>query len=262
MAISKTALIDIINKHNDPNDSTRIFNIQSTSASNLFAGRFFGNIIIDGDDIVVMESDDTGEELYTLRTGMDNIDIVKYKTNAEMTNLVITIKRNLEKLEERPFILLDPKVSALVTKLKSTTVMGDRVTSEATFESFKVAVKEVEATRTELLRKARPAEDLANTYYKEFGSKATYLFKDLNEVLDDLAGQAVLNSVIDSKLTQVDLNLKTRKNVLDAYVVAKYSATDNYSINQGHVATIDKIVKAITAKEPLDGLVEVPYSGG
>lgn len=261
MAISKDALISIINKHNDPNDSTRIFNIQSTSASNLFTGRFFGDIIIDGDDIVVMESDDTGEELYTLRTGMDNIDIVKYKTNAEMTTLVITIKRTLEDLEERPFILLDPTVSPLVTTLNSTTVMGDRATSETTFDNFKVAVKGVEDTRNELLRRARPVEDLAIAYSKEFGNKATYLFNDLNEVLDDLASQTVLNSAIDSKLTEIEGNLKTRKDTLDAYVVAKYSVTNDHSITQAHYATIDKIVKAITARESLDGLVTVPYSG-
>ena len=44
--ISKEALVDLINKHNDPNDDTRIFNIQSTSATNFFTGRMIVDIKI------------------------------------------------------------------------------------------------------------------------------------------------------------------------------------------------------------------------
>ena len=57
MALNKIELIDVIKRHNDPNDATTIVSIQGTSVSNFFPERMRkGDIIsIDNDDIVWKE---------------------------------------------------------------------------------------------------------------------------------------------------------------------------------------------------------------
>ena len=80
MALNKIELIDVIKRHNDPNDATTIVSIQGTSVSNFFPERMRkGDIIsIDNDDIVWKEYADDSDTPLIYRTGLDNIDMVKF----------------------------------------------------------------------------------------------------------------------------------------------------------------------------------------
>ena len=80
MALNKIELIDVIKRHNDPNDATTIISIQGTSVSNFFPERMRkGDIIsIDNDDIVWKEYADDSDTPLIYRTGLDNIDTVKF----------------------------------------------------------------------------------------------------------------------------------------------------------------------------------------
>ena len=80
MALNKIELIDVIKRHNDPNDATTIISIQGTSVSNFFPERMRkGDIIsIDNDDIVWKEYADDSDTPLIYRTGLDNIDMVKF----------------------------------------------------------------------------------------------------------------------------------------------------------------------------------------
>ena len=80
MALNKIELIDVIKRHNDPNDATTIISIQGTSVSNFFPERMRkGDIVnIDNDDIVWKEYADDSDTPIIYRTGLDNIDMVKF----------------------------------------------------------------------------------------------------------------------------------------------------------------------------------------
>ena len=81
MALNIVKLIDLIKKHNDPNDATRIISIQGTSVANFFPERMKKDdvINIESGDIVWKEYGDHKEQdLVIYRTGLNNIDQIKF----------------------------------------------------------------------------------------------------------------------------------------------------------------------------------------
>ena len=81
MALNIFKLIDLIKKHNDPNDATRIISIQGTSVANFFPERMKKDdvINIESGDIVWKEYGDHKEQDPVIyRTGLNNIDQIKF----------------------------------------------------------------------------------------------------------------------------------------------------------------------------------------
>ena len=81
MALNIVKLIDLIKKHNDPNDVTRIISIQGTSVANFFPERMKKDdvINIESGDIVWKEYGDHKEQDPVIyRTGLNNIDQIKF----------------------------------------------------------------------------------------------------------------------------------------------------------------------------------------
>ena len=81
MALNIVKLIDLIKKHNDPNDATRIISIQGTSVANFFPERMKKDdvINIESGDIVWKEYGDHKEKDPVIyRTGLNNIDQIKF----------------------------------------------------------------------------------------------------------------------------------------------------------------------------------------
>ena len=81
MALNIVKLIDLIKKHNDPNDATRIISIQGTSVANFFPERMKKDDIIniESGDIVWKEYGDHKEQDPVIyRTGLNNIDQIKF----------------------------------------------------------------------------------------------------------------------------------------------------------------------------------------
>ena len=81
MALNIVKLIDLIKKHNDPNDATRIISIQGTSVANFFPERMKKDdvINIESGDIVWKEYGDHKEQDPVIyRTGLNNIDQIKF----------------------------------------------------------------------------------------------------------------------------------------------------------------------------------------
>ena len=81
MALNIVKLIDLIKKHNDPNDATRIISIQGTSVANFFLERMKKDdvINIESGDIVWKEYGDHKEQDPVIyRTGLNNIDQIKF----------------------------------------------------------------------------------------------------------------------------------------------------------------------------------------
>ena len=81
MALNIVKLIDLIKKHNDPNDATRIISIQGTSVANFFPERMKKDdvINIESGDIIWKEYGDHKEQDPVIyRTGLNNIDQIKF----------------------------------------------------------------------------------------------------------------------------------------------------------------------------------------
>lgn len=252
--ISKEALVDIINKHNDPNDDTCIFNIQSTSATNFFTGRMIGNIKIEGEDIVFMEFDNTEEELYTIRTGLDNIDVIKYKKKPKMTTLIIQINKYIDELKEEKFIYDDETLSTLLTELKAVSVDADMITIKGKFSTLQEAVATIRRNRLGIIERLKGFEDTRNKFGKEFGYTETeYVFEDLTKLLDEQSARLTTNTALTTKIDGVQTRYETLNNLF------------TLSLTNGKVR--DEIIKNLDLKVSIDGITgesdtKDPVTGG
>lgn len=243
--ISKEALVDIINKHNDPNDDTCIFNIQSTSATNFFTGRMIGNIKIEGEDIVFMEFDNTEEELYTIRTGLDNIDVIKYKKKPKMTTLIIQINKYIDELKEEKFIYDDETLSTLLTELKAVSVDSDMTTIKGKFSTLQEAVATIRRNRLGIIERLKGFEDTRNKFGKEFGYTETeYVFEDLTKLLDEQSARLTTNTALTTKIDGVQTRYETLNNL--------------FTLSLTNVKVRDKIIKNLDLKVSIDEITEGP----
>ena len=241
--ISKEALVDIINKHNDPNDDTCIFNIQSTSATNFFTGRMIGNIKIEGEDIVFMEFDNTEEELYTIRTGLDNIDVIKYKKKPKMTTLIIQINKYIDELKEEKFIYDDETLSTLLTELKAVSVDDDMTTIKGKFSALQEAVATIRRNRLGIIERLKGFEDTRNKFGKEFGYTETeYVFEDLTKLLDEQSARLTTNTALTTKIDGIQQRYVTLNNLFD--------------LSLTNVKVRDEIIKNLDLKVSIDEITE------
>ena len=241
--ISKEALVDIINKHNDPNDDTCIFNIQSTSATNFFTGRMIGNIKIEGEDIVFMEFDNTEEELYTIRTGLDNIDVVKYKMKPKMTTLIIQINKYIDELKEEKFIYDDETLSTLLKELKAVSVDADMTTIKGKFSTLQEAVATIRRNRLGIIERLKGFEDTRNKFGKEFGYTETeYVFEDLTKLLDEQSARLTTNTALTTKIDGIQQRYVTLNNLFD--------------LSLTNVKVRDEIIKNLDLKVSIDEITE------
>ena len=241
--ISKEALVDIINKHNDPNDDTCIFNIQSTSATNFFTGRMIGNIKIEGEDIVFMEFDNTEEELYTIRTGLDNIDVIKYKKKPKMTTLIIQINKYIDELKEEKFIYDDETLSTLLTELKAVSVDADMTTIKGKFSALQEAVATIRRNRLGIIERLKGFEDTRNKFGKEFGYTETeYVFEDLTKLLDEQSARLTTNTALTTKIDCVQTRYETLNNL--------------FTLSLTNVKVRDEIIKNLDLKVSIDEITE------
>ena len=241
--ISKEALVDIINKHNDPNDDTCIFNIQSTSATNFFTGRMIGNIKIEGEDIVFMEFDNTEEELYTIRTGLDNIDVIKYKKKPKMTTLIIQINKYIDELKEEKFIYDDETLSTLLTELKAVSVDADMTTTKGKFSALQEAVATIRRNRLGIIERLKGFEDTRNKFGKEFGYTETeYVFEDLTKLLDEQSARLTTNTALTTKIDGIQQRYVTLNNLFD--------------LSLTNVKVRDEIIKNLDLKVSIDEITE------
>ena len=241
--ISKEALVDIINKHNDPNDDTCIFNIQSTSATNFFTGRMIGDIKIEGEDIVFMEFDNTEEELYTIRTGLDNIDVVKYKMKPKMTTLIIQINKYIDELKEEKFIYDDETLSTLLTELKAVSVDADMTTIKGKFSTLQEAVATIRRNRLGIIERLKGFEDTRNKFGKEFGYTETeYVFEDLTKLLDEQSARLTTNTALTTKIDGVQTRYETLNNL--------------FTLSLTNVKVRDEIIKNLDLKVSIDEITE------
>ena len=245
--ISKEALVDIINKHNDPNDDTCIFNIQSTSATNFFTGRMIGDIKIEGEDIVFMEFDNTEEELYTIRTGLDNIDVIKYKKKPKMTTLIIQINKYIDELKEEKFIYDDETLSTPLKELKSVSVDSEMTATKGKFSSLQEAVATIRRNRLGIIERLKGFEDTRNKFGKEFGYTETeYVFEDLTKLLDEQSARLTTNTVLTTKIDGVQTRYETLNNLF------KLSLTNS--------KVRDEIIKNLDLKVSIDEITEEPVT--
>ena len=241
--ISKEALVDIINKHNDPNDDTCIFNIQSTSATNFFTGRMIGNIKIEGEDIVFMEFDNTEEELYTIRTGLDNIDVIKYKKKPKMTTLIIQIDKYIDELKEEKFIYDDETLSTLLTELKAVSVDADMTTIKGKFSNLQEAVATIRRNRLGIIERLKGFEDTRHKFGKEFGYTETeYVFEDLTKLLDEQSARITTNTALTTKINGVQTRYETLNNL--------------FTLSLTNVKVRDEIIKNLDLKVSIDEITE------
>ena len=241
--ISKEALVDIINKHNDPNDDTCIFNIQSTSATNFFTGRMIGNIKIEGEDIVFMEFDNTEEELYTIRTGLDNIDVIKYKKKPKMTTLIIQINKYIDELKEEKFIYDDETLTTLLTELKAVSVDADMTTIKGKFSALQEAVATIRRNRLGIIERLKGFEDTRNKFGKEFGYTETeYVFEDLTKLLDEQSARLTTNTALTTKIDGVQTRYETLNNL--------------FTLSLTNVTARDEIIKNLDLKLSIDEITE------
>ncbi len=241
--ISKEALVDLIKKHNDPNDDTCIFNIQSTSASNFFTGRMIGDIKVEGEDLVFMEFDNTEEELYTIRTGLDNIDIVKYKMKPKMTTLIIQINKYIDELKEEKFIYDDTTLSTLLTELKAVSVDADMTDIKGKFSDLQEAVDTIRRNRLGIIERLKGFEDTRNKFGKEFGySETEYVFEDLANLLDEQSARLTTNTALTTKIDNVQQRYGILNNLFD--------------LSLTNVAVRDKIIKNLESKVAIDMITE------
>ena len=241
--ISKEALVDIINKHNDPNDDTCIFNIQSTSATNFFTGRMIGNIKIEGEDIVFMEFDNTEEELYTIRTGLDNIDVIKYKKKPKMTTLIIQINKYIDELKEEKFIYDDETLSTLLTELKAVSVDSEMTDTKGKFSTLQEAVATIRRNRLGIIERLKGFEDTRNKFGKEFGYTETeYVFEDLTKLLDEQSARLTTNTALTTKIDGIQQRYVTLNNLFD--------------LSLTNVKVRDEIIKNLDLKVSIDEITE------
>ena len=241
--ISKEALVDIINKHNDPNDDTCIFNIQSTSATNFFTGRMIGNIKIEGEDIVFMEFDNTEEELYTIRTGLDNIDVIKYKKKPKMTTLIIQIDKYIDELKEEKFIYDDETLSTLLTELKAVSVDSEMTDTKGKFSALQEAVATIRRNRLGIIERLKGFEDTRNKFGKEFGYTETeYVFEDLTKLLDEQSARLTTNTALTTKIDGIQQRYVTLNNLFD--------------LSLTNVKVRDEIIKNLDLKVSIDEITE------
>ena len=241
--ISKEALVDIINKHNNPNDDTCIFNIQSTSATNFFTGRMIGNIKIEGEDIVFMEFDNTEEELYTIRTGLDNIDVIKYKKKPKMTTLIIQINKYIDELKEEKFIYDDETLSTLLTELKAVSVDSEMTDTKGKFSALQEAVATIRRNRLGIIERLKGFEDTRNKFGKEFGYTETeYVFEDLTKLLDEQSARLTTNTVLTTKIDGIQQRYVTLNNLFD--------------LSLTNVKVRDEIIKNLDLKVSIDEITE------
>lgn len=247
--ISKEALVDIINKHNNPNDDTCIFNIQSTSATNFFTGRMIGNIKIEGEDIVFMEFDNTEEELYTIRTGLDNIDVIKYKKKPKMTTLIIQINKYIDELKEEKFIYDDETLSTLLTELKAVSVDSDMTTIKGKFSTLQEAVATIRRNRLGIIERLKGFEDTRNKFGKEFGYTETeYVFEDLTKLLDEQSARLTTNTALTTKIDGVQTRYETLNNL--------------FKLSLTNAKVRDEIIKNLDLKVSIDEITEEPDAEG
>ena len=241
--ISKEALVDIINKHNNPNDDTCIFNIQSTSATNFFTGRMIGDIKIEGDDIVFMEFDNTEEEVYTIRTGLDNIDVIKYKKKPKMTTLIIQINKYIDELKEEKFIYDDETLSTLLTELKAVSVDSDMTTTKGKFSALQEAVATIRRNRLGIIERLKGFEDTRNKFGKEFGYTETeYVFEDLTKLLDEQSARLTTNTALTTKIDAVQTRYETLNNL--------------FTLSLTNAKVRDEIIKNLDLKVSIDTITE------
>lgn len=220
MAINEAYLKELVAKHNDPEDETRIWNIQSTSGSNFFTDRLSSNILIHEDDIIFLEGDLHGKEIFTIRTGMDNIDIVKVKLDTKLSNKIVQATEYANRLladKDRLFISDNEEIKQLANALLNEVVTRGIVDIDLKLTALQNKEKEIEIGRSEII-----------AVLSTFSSKADRLneYKGLRHLLTDLD---YIEDNLRSSLSNEDLNAKL--NSAKSTVNSLYEVISNIESN-------------------------------
>ena len=212
MAINEAYLKELVAKHNDPKDETRIWNIQSTSGNNFFTDRLFSNILIHEDDIIFLEGDLHGKEIFTIRTGMDNIDIVKVKLDTSLSIKIVQATEYANGLladRDRPFISDNEEIKQLANALLNEVVTKGIVDIDLKLAALQNKEKEIESGRSKIiavLSTFNYKADRLNEYkglrhlltdleYIEVNLRSSMSNEDLNGKLDSV--KSTVNSLYD-----------------------------------------------------------------
>ena len=247
MAISVSALTDLITKHNNPDEETVIYNIQSTSGSNFFSGRLLGNIVIEGEDIIFTEIDGDGD-ISTIRTGMSNIDIVKFKHPSKINEILKKVLIFLESLGSAPALLEDADVEPKIKAVKAVNSTTDPDTASQTLDSAVGAVKAQKENRREFYNQLKPLEDLKYAFIKEFDSLANPYFTELNVVLESISGSIETNQDISAKVSSLKAKYAAREALLEEYKTNK----ENKDYSPEAAAKVEEFLNKLRAQESID----------
>lgn len=220
MAINEAYLKELVAKHNDPEDETRIWNIQSTSGSNFFTDRLSSNILIHEDDIIFLEGDLHGKEIFTIRTGMDNIDIVKVKLDTKLSSKIVQATEYANRLladKDRSFISDNEEIKQLAKALLNEVVTRGIVDIDLKLTALQNKEKEIESGRSEII-----------AVLSTFSSKADRLneYEGLRHLLTDLD---YIEDNLRSSLSNEDLNAKL--NSVKSTVNSLYEVISNIESN-------------------------------
>lgn len=200
MAINEAYLKELVAKHNDPEDETRIWNIQSTSGSNFFTDRLSSNILIHEDDIIFLEGDLHGKEIFTIRTGMDNIDIVKVKLDTKLSSKIVQATEYANRLltdEDRLFISNDEEIKQLANTLLNEVVTKGIVDIDLKLTALQNKEKEIENGRSEIIAVLSTFSSKADRLNEYEGLK--HLLTDLDYIEDNLRS-SISNADLNAKL--------------------------------------------------------------
>ena len=192
-----------------------------------------------------MEFDNTEEELYTIRTGLDNIDVIKYKKKPKMTTLIIQINNYIDELKEEKFIYDDETLSTLLTELKAVSVDADMTTTKGKFSNLQEAVATIRRNRLGIIERLKGFEDTRNKFGKEFGYTETeYVFEDLTKLLDEQSARLTTNTALTTKIDGIQQRYVTLNNLFD--------------LSLTNVKVRDEIIKNLDLKVSIDEITEEP----
>lgn len=148
MAINAEFFKDLVARHNDQNDTTRIYNIQGSSQTNYMPDRFYNpdNLkypsieIVDGDVVIKEEVEaahgNVDNAVMTTRLGISNIDHVRYfdegdeldfNTGKKVVSkkILITLLSSIEDMD------LTSKTEASISNLEEQMTKADNVIKDA-----------------------------------------------------------------------------------------------------------------------------------
>ena len=251
MAISKDELKKIIAKHNDPTDPTTIFNIQCSSATNLFSGRFIGDLLVDGDDLVFAEIDNTGEEVYTIRTGLENIDIIKYKSDPALAAKYVDVHNLYQEVSKIPYLMADATLTAVISGLKKTKITDTATVIKKAYDDAVAKIDKAKADRLKL------AADLApiTLIEKKFMDSLNLTFEQVRYLFQSVYN--LQNEISSPTSTKATADLKTDLSAAIAQVKKYEKALDKYLDSKSKAIDLDKVTKfdqALKNRATLEGI--------